>query len=53
MIEAGEALAIERREGVVLTFGWPSYHLHKVFAKLEISSRRQLHRALPSDPEAA
>jgi hypothetical protein len=29
------------------------YHLHKVFAKLAISSRRQLHRALPSDPKAA
>jgi DNA-binding NarL/FixJ family response regulator len=29
------------------------YHLHKVFAKLEISSRNQLHHALPSDPAAA
>src|SRR4029450_5936904 len=26
------------------------YHLGKVFAKLAISSRSQLHRALPSDP---
>ena len=29
------------------------YHLHKVFSKLEISSRNQLHRALPPDPAAA
>jgi DNA-binding NarL/FixJ family response regulator len=26
------------------------YHLHKVFTKLGISSRGQLHRALPADP---
>jgi DNA-binding NarL/FixJ family response regulator len=26
------------------------YHLHKVFAKLGISSRGQLDRVLPSDP---
>ena len=26
------------------------YHLHKVFAKLGISSRSQLYRVLPADP---
>jgi hypothetical protein len=26
------------------------YHLHKVFAKLDISSRNQLDHVLPSDP---
>jgi DNA-binding NarL/FixJ family response regulator len=26
------------------------YHLHKVFTKLGISSRGQLHRILPADP---
>jgi DNA-binding CsgD family transcriptional regulator len=26
------------------------YHLHKVFTKLGIRSRRQLHRALPNEP---
>jgi DNA-binding CsgD family transcriptional regulator len=29
------------------------YHLHKVFAKLHISSRTQLDRALSSDPDTA
>jgi DNA-binding CsgD family transcriptional regulator len=28
------------------------YHLHKVFTKLGISSRRQLYRVLPGDPDA-
>jgi DNA-binding CsgD family transcriptional regulator len=29
------------------------YHLGKVFTKLDISSRAQLHRVLPSDPDTA
>ena len=27
------------------------YHLRKVFIKLEISTRGQLHRVLPADPD--
>jgi DNA-binding CsgD family transcriptional regulator len=40
--EIGERLFISRRT--------VEYHLHKVFAKLGISSRNQLHRALGGDP---
>jgi DNA-binding NarL/FixJ family response regulator len=29
------------------------YHLRKVFTKLGISSRSQLHRVLPADPDTA
>lgn len=29
------------------------YHLHKVFAKLDISSRAHRHRALPAHTKAA
>jgi DNA-binding CsgD family transcriptional regulator len=29
------------------------YHLRKVLTKLAISSRNQLHRVLPADPDAA
>jgi ATP/maltotriose-dependent transcriptional regulator MalT len=39
--EIGSRLFISRRT--------VEYHLHKVFAKLDISSRNQLHRALGSD----
>jgi DNA-binding NarL/FixJ family response regulator len=43
--EIGTRLFISRRT--------VEYHLHKVFAKLDISSRNQLHRALGSDPSTA
>jgi DNA-binding CsgD family transcriptional regulator len=43
--EIGTRLFISRRT--------VEYHLHKVFAKLDISSRNQLHRALGNDPGPA
>ena len=43
--EIGARLFISRRT--------VEYHLHKVFGKLGISSRKQLHRALGSDPSLA
>jgi ATP/maltotriose-dependent transcriptional regulator MalT len=43
--EIGARLFISRRT--------VEYHLHKVFGKLGISSRNQLHRALGSDPSLA
>jgi DNA-binding CsgD family transcriptional regulator len=43
--EIGTRLFISRRT--------VEYHLHKVFAKLDISSRNQLHRVLGSDPSVA
>jgi DNA-binding CsgD family transcriptional regulator len=43
--EIGARLFISRRT--------VEYHLHKVFIKLDISSRNQLHRVLGSDPSTA
>jgi DNA-binding CsgD family transcriptional regulator len=39
------------RDGLFISSRTVQYRLHKVFTKLGISSRSQLHQVLPSDPD--